>query len=187
MQHYSPEFKRGLAEQILTNPSMSVDELAEASGVARASLFRWIKQYGPCVAGVERKQIRPRDWSTAQRLRALLECQSLSEHEQGAYMRKHGLYYSDLARWKSEILDEVKKNRRSNSIPSSEASYQRRIRELERELQIKDAALREATALIALKKKAELIWGVAEEEKSPDPKEKTAKLSSAKRSKKAPG
>lgn len=97
MQCYSPEFKKGLAEQVLFNPKVTVNEVASASGVGRASLFRWVKEYGACVAGIERKKIKPSQWSFAQRIRALIEYQSLAETDQGAYLRKNGLYYSDLA------------------------------------------------------------------------------------------
>jgi transposase len=185
--HYSPEYKRSLVEHVFLSPSRSVDEAAKTFGISRSSLFRWVKQYGPATAGIERKKIKPSQWSVAQRLRALLEYQNLSETAQGAYLRKNGLYYSDLAQWKAEILDEVKKNNRSNSMPSTEAKYIRRIRELEKELQLKEKALKEATALVALKKKAESIWGVVEDEKSHEPIESNAKSSSKKRSKKEPG
>ena len=43
----------------------------------------------------------------------------------------------------------------------------KKIKELERELRRKDKALAEATALLILKKKAELIWGVVEDDESP--------------------
>ena len=40
----------------------------------------------------------------------------------------------------------------------------KRIRELERELRRKDAALAETAALLVLRKKAEAIWGKGEED-----------------------
>jgi hypothetical protein len=62
----------------------------------------------------------------------------------------------------------VKKQGKSKT-PEKEAALLRRIRELEREVQLKDKALKEATAILVLKKKAESIWGVAnEEEESPE-------------------
>lgn len=39
-----------------------------------------------------------------------------------------------------------------------------RLRELERELRRKDAALAEAAALLMLRKKADAIWGTEEDE-----------------------
>jgi hypothetical protein len=42
----------------------------------------------------------------------------------------------------------------------------KKIKELEREVRRKDKALAEVTALLILKKKAELIWGVVEDDES---------------------
>jgi hypothetical protein len=43
--------------------------------------------------------------------------------------------------------------------PSSKTPEGRRIRELEKELRRKDAALAETAALLVLKKKVQAIWG----------------------------
>ncbi len=180
MDRYSPEYKRLIVQRVLENPVHSVDLVASEMKVSRASLFRWLKTYGPSQVGIERRMIKPSEWSTAQRLRALLECQHLNETELGEYLRKHGLYYGDLVAWKAEILDEVKKNKKANSIPSSEASYIRRIRQLEKELKMKEKALLEATAILAMKKKAESIWPEEEEEKLHEKTEKNVSNSSKK-------
>ena len=155
--------------------------------ISRGSLFRWIKVYGPQATGLVRRQTRPQDWSMAAKLRALLETRAMNDEQMGIYLRENGLYYAHLVEWKEEVLDEVKKNTHMNRIPSSESSLVKRIRELEREVKIKDKALREATALLALKKKAELIWAVPEEEKSPVSTESKPPSSSKKRKKKVAG
>jgi hypothetical protein len=54
----------------------------------------------------------------------------------------------------------------------AEASLLKRIRELERELLLKDKALKEATALLVLKKKAESLFPAHEDE---EPEETTDK------------
>jgi transposase-like protein len=186
MTIYSPEFKRSIIERVATTPGLTLLSLAHETGIARASLYRWMKHYAPSATGLERRMIKPSTWSTAQKLRALLETQSLRDDALGEYLRKNGLYYINLVEWKAEILDEVKKNKTANTIPASEATYLRKIRELESELKMKDKALKEATALLDLKKKAELIWPVVEEEKSPVNTEKLHSDSSKKQSKKAP-
>lgn len=187
LSSYSLGYKRELALKALSNPNKTVDMVAKESGVSRSSLFRWVKMFGPVVAGVEKNRVRPCQWSMAEKLRALIETQNMPEQELGEYLRRQGLYYTDLVSWRSEILDEVKKSRRSNVIHNTEADQLRRIRELERELKLKDKALREATALIALKKKAELLWGVKEGEKSQEPTGKKPKSLSRRHKKKGPG
>ena len=49
--------------------------------------------------------------------------------------------------------------RPSREIPEADSKQMQRIRELERTLRKKEAALAEAAALLVLEKKAEAIWG----------------------------
>ncbi|BBA33943.1 transposase IS3/family protein [Methylocaldum marinum] len=49
-------------------------------------------------------------------------------------------------------------------MKESQQADQKRLRELERELQRKEKALAEAAALLVLRKKAEAIWGDREDE-----------------------
>lgn len=186
MDSYSPEFKRSLIERISLTPGLTLKGLAKETGISRSSIYRWMSVYRPCTVGLERRPIKPSSWSIPQKLRALLETQHLRDDALGEYLRKNGLYYANLVEWKAEILDEVKKNKTINTIPSSDATYLRKIRELEAELKMKDNALKEATALLDLKKKAELIWPVNEEEKSQENTEKLPSDSLEKQSKKAP-
>lgn len=168
MSFYSPEFKRSIIEQLVNDPGKTLLGFSKETGIGRASLYRWMKKYGACSAGLEKRAIRPSGWGMAQKLRAILETQNLKEEALGSYLRKNGLFYSTLVEWKAEILDEVKKNKTVNTIPASEAIYLRKIRELESEIKMKDKALKEVSALLELKKKADLIWPEAEAEKSPN-------------------
>jgi transposase len=184
---HCPEFKRELVHKVLTDKFKNLDQIAFENGVSRASLFRWVKALGAETSGFATRKVRPQDWSVASKLKALLETQSMSEKELGEYLRRKGLYFSHLLQWKTEVLEEVKK-RGKNKIPDQEAALLRRIRELEREVKVKDKALREATAILVLKKKAESIWGVAEEdEKSAEKSEPKWSRSSKRRKRTEPG
>ncbi len=181
MVGHCPEFKRELVHQVLSNKLKNVDQIAQENGVSRATLFRWVKAYGSESIGVSTKRVRPQDWSMASKLKALLETQRMNEKELGVYLRRKGLYFAHLLQWKTEVLAEVKKS--GKKVPDNEAVLMRKIRQLERELKLKDKALREATALVTLKKKAELIWGAKEEEESDSKTEPKPSASSTKRRK----
>jgi transposase len=184
---FCPEFRRNLVHQVLTDKFKSVDQIAHENGVSRASLFRWVKAFGAESSGLIKRKVRAHEWSAASKLKALLETQSMSEKELGEYLRRKGLYFSHLLQWKTEVLEEVKKQGKSKT-PEKEAALLRRIRELEREVQLKDKALKEATAILVLKKKAESIWGVAsEEEESPEKTDQEPSSLSKKRKRTEPG
>ena len=55
-------------------------------------------------------------------------------------------------------------NEPMTTLASEMQEARKRIRELERELRRKDAALAETAALLVLRKKAEAIWGKGEED-----------------------
>lgn len=106
----------------------------------------------------------------------------MNEVDLGRYLRRNGLYFANLMEWKEEILGESRKSKNNLREPN-EATLLRRVRELEKELKLKDKALQEATALLELKKKAQELWPEREEENSASPSESESKPSLRKRKK----
>ena len=102
----------------------------------------------------KRSKRRPQDWTAAEKLEAVLQASALSEEELGGFLRREGLYRAHLERWRQEMLRGLGPKKRSTKTAEG-----RRIRELEKELRRKDAALAETAALLVLKKKAQAIWG----------------------------
>ncbi len=169
MSRYSPVFKRDLIQKILSRKDRKVEVVADEHGVSRASVFRWLKEYLADPHGMEMKASRPQDWSAAAKTKALLETRFMNDAELGLYLRANGLYHCHLKEWKEEIIGLMGRNRKLNQIANENegAILRQRIKELQRELKRKEKALKEASALLALKKKAESIWGVQKDEESP--------------------
>ena len=100
----------------------------------------------------------PQEWTAEERFAAILETQAMGEEERGAWCRRHGLHHHHLAQWRRDAI--------AGSRGESSAREQgelRRLRQentaLKRDLARKDKALAETTALLVLKKKAQLLWG----------------------------
>ncbi len=185
MKTYCHSFRLETVQQaIAESGSKRIPDIAKELGVSRSSMYRWLKNAGPQAAGVVRKVSQPQFWGMASRLKVLLETRDLDSIELGKYLRHHGLYHDQIERWKREVLLEVKKAGRNHNEDEN-AALLRRIRELEHELKRKDHALREATALIALQKKAELVFGVNEDERPAEKTESESHSSSKKQDKKA--
>lgn len=158
--------------QRMTGPQpISANLLAEETGVCQSSLSRWsraasyeVKKRGN---GVQRSSepnesepVRPEDLPATEKLRLLRESLELSDDELGAFLRRHGLHQAQLDQWREKALEALQKPKRAHSGKSPEA---KRIRELERELNRKDKALAEVTALLALKKKLSALLGDEDE------------------------
>ncbi len=74
-----------------------------------------------------------------------MESQSISEENQGEWLRKNGLHSDHLNKWKDEIFDMMNK-KNEDKMELRKAKEQ--IRELEKEINKKDKALAEVTALL---------------------------------------
>jgi hypothetical protein len=95
-------------------------------------------------------------WDAIEKLRIVTEAARLNDEELGLLLRREGVHEAKLAEWRAAAVAALEEVPRTSSGSKSES---KRVKELERELRRKDAALAETAALIVLKKKAEALWG----------------------------
>lgn len=88
----------------------------------------------------------------------------MNEAEVSTFCRQRGLYPVQMKRWRQACEQandwERSQNRR---LQDERKANQHRIKQLERELGRKERALAETAALLVLRKKAQAIWGEAED------------------------
>ncbi len=82
---------------------------------------------------------------------------AIAETELGPFLRREGLHEDDLARFRDEVRNAAVAGLTASKKPRSDE--QKRIKDLERELKRKEAALAETAALLVLRKKAGALWG----------------------------
>jgi transposase-like protein len=109
---------------------------------------------------------RPEDWSAQERLRVVNEASRLSEAELGEFLRREGLHEETLRGWRNAVQDAALEALQPAGSVRARGGDRKRIKQLERELARKDAALAEAAALLVLKKKAQAIWGDEDDDTS---------------------
>ncbi len=154
---YSEAFKSKMVRKMAAPGGPSANVLSKDVGVHQSTLSRWLRVAD--MRGADMKsQSGKSSWSATQKLETVLEAASLSGDDLGPFLRRKGLYRKDLEQWREQMLTglETKAKRRRSSSKTPEG---RRIRELEKEVRRKDAALAETAALLVLKKKAQAIWG----------------------------
>jgi hypothetical protein len=100
---------------------------------------------------------RESQWTAEAKLEAVIQSKNLGEEEMGVFLRKEGLHSHQLQAWKSDILSALNPCFRKPSAVKDERDE--KIRGLEKDLHRKDKALAEASALLILQKKVNLIWG----------------------------
>ena len=155
---------------------MSANALAAETGVAQATLSRWLRGAATVAPKMARRdkhkkknspppERRPQDWTAEEKVALVLEVAAMPPDELGAFLRRKGVHEAQLAEWRDAMTAALrppsKRERKAANIDKH------RIRKLEREVARKDKALAEAAALIVLKKKAQAIWGDEDDDTTP--------------------
>lgn len=156
---YSSEFKDAVRLKILNRNGKSIHEVCEDEGVKYSTAFNWV--HGRVNYAGMKKQKSIVKYSAEQKLKILIETGSLSEAELGAYLRTTGLYSAQLIEWKKEFLFSMSAPKKINARKDDR---DKKIKSLEKNILRKDKALAEASALLILQKKVNLIWGESDED-----------------------
>lgn len=164
IRQYSAEFKEKLLAKVFSPNAPSRLELARRANIPYPTLVTWItmskkKQK----VKFKNHSIRPKDKTAEAKFQAVSDTLQMTEEERGAYCRKHGFYTHHLEEWKKQIFTGLettcsKEQKKENNKVVDE------IKKLNRDLHRKDKALAEVSALLILKKKADLLWGVHEDD-----------------------
>ncbi|MDY0219447.1 MAG: hypothetical protein RBR14_08890 [Candidatus Cloacimonas acidaminovorans] len=107
---------------------------------------------------MKKHEKRPQDWTSEERIDALIETGSMSDEERVAWCRTKGIFAHHLKQWKKDVIASV--NPKSGKKKSNETGrLKKEILSLKKELSRKDKALAETAALLVLKKKPTLSGG----------------------------
>ena len=160
---YPNERKEAVLKKMLPPQSQSIPVLATAEGISEATLYAWRKAAratGRLLPGNR----TPTGWTSADLFAAVVESSGMNETERSTYCRQRGLYPEQLTHWR-QACEQANDWDRSQTKRLQEARKvdQQQIKDLERELRRKEKALAETAALLVLRKKAQAIWGEAED------------------------
>lgn len=164
MVQLSAEAKEGIVQQALNRGSNTIESIARSNNVGLSTLQKWLRRYreGQPLAREDRVTNQPKGLSRAEQFEHILSTHNLDEVSLGEYCRKHGLYSHQLTAWREELMSTNQTKTHTKHL-SELKQLKDENKRLQRELNRKDKALAEASALLILKKKADLIWGVDED------------------------
>ena len=149
---HSREFQQALVSKILNRGDRTVVSVCEEAGVSHSTAANWQRKYA--MVGTKPKPGARMKWTPEAKLKAVSETVNLAEHDLGAYLRKEGLYSNQITEWRAEIVKYFETKPKFAKDERDDI-----INKLEREILRKDKALAEASALLILQKKVDLIWG----------------------------
>lgn len=162
---YSKAIKATVLAKAMAPNAPRVVELAKEFNIPYATIRSWKKSMlnNQLLKKVSVPQ-RPNDKSPEAKLQAVLDTIGKTEQEQSAYCRAQGIYSNHIDAWKKQILEGLgahASNTKELKAENQKVTYENK--QLKRDLQRKDKALAEVSALLILKKKADILWGVGED------------------------
>mgnify|MGYP004444321717 FL=1 len=161
---YSQELKDSLLRRMLPPNNESITKISKQEGISEQTLRNWrdsARANGIAAPANDNAE----KWSTQDKFLIVVETASMNETELAEYARKKGLYVEQIKAWKDACMNANggvarEAARLSKELKLSKAENKR----LEKELNKKEKALAETAALLVLRKKANAIWGEAEED-----------------------
>jgi transposase-like protein len=159
MTALSLEAKEAIVKQALGANTKRVIEIAKYNNVSCSAVYGWLKskREGRPLGRRIQKGLK-QEVSHEDRLNHLLSTAHLDENSLGVYCRTQGIYSHQLTEWRKEFMEnshDTKNENQSKELRSLKAE----VKLLKKDLHKKDKALAEVSALLILKKKADLIWG----------------------------
>lgn len=152
-----------MVKRLVGPERISASALSREVGVSQATLSRWKQQARtlPAMSGSKDKSRKDakssRQWSSKEKLQVVVDAAQLPDEELGGFLRSRGLHTSQLEEWHLlalQALEGSTKPKRRKASPEA-----KQVKALEKELLRKDRALAEVTALLALKKRMQDLWG----------------------------
>lgn len=159
-KHYSKKFKSSIIKRLLLPGGEDLDDLCKIVTVNKRTILRWQKEFESSILHTDKFNKLPTSWSSSEKLSAVFEVEKLSGEELGRWLRSNGLELGHVNLWKKEIMDTGKIDDKDKTI----SDLKKKLKSVELDLNRKDKALSEVSALLVLKKKADLIWGMDEEQ-----------------------
>lgn len=158
MRRYPEEQKKAVLRKFVES-GLSLRQFSRREGISLSTLHGWRDKYSEADSNLTKSR-DPDDWSAEQKFSTVIETATLSEVELSEYCREKGLYPEQIQQWKQGCIsgNQTEVQQRKQLAQEGKAD-KKRIKELQKELKRKDAALAETAALLVLRKKLNAYWG----------------------------
>ena len=149
--------------------AMTARALAKESGLAQATLSRWLVEAStlgktmPAKDDAKPPAKQLQEWTPEEKFAVVLEAAGLTDGELGVFLRSKGLTTAVLEEWREQAMTGL----RGTQQVAATVVGSKRIKDLERELARKDKALAEAAALALLQKKVQALFGAEDDDTDP--------------------
>lgn len=162
---YPKERKEAVLKKMLAPNNKAIADISKEEGISEGTLYNWRKAARAEGRLMPDGDSAPAGWCAADKFAAVVETAAMNEAQLSSYCRQKGLYPEQIRQWR-EACEQANDWDRTQTVRLKETrkAAEKRIKELEHDLRQKEKALAETAALLVLRKKAQAIWGEAEDE-----------------------
>ena len=121
---YPQEFKSAIINKLINRGNLSVAAVCIRENVPYSCASRWYQYHGK---SKDMSSELPKKWTPEEKLKSLLEFESLTPEDRGVYLRKHGLYSQQMVDLRASVL-EVFGTKKAKPLPDNRDA---RIKQLE--------------------------------------------------------
>src|SRR5690554_1457366 len=163
---FSDEYKQHVLSQLQPPINKTIPEIAAQENIPKTTIYGWVSKARRNGQVIPNNSANSSDdkWNEVDKLRIVFETFSLNEEELGQYWREHGLYTTDIKRWRRTMESSLSSGKSPKDVEAELKSEKLQNHKLKQELEYKEKALAETAALLVLRKKANAIWGDPEED-----------------------
>jgi transposase-like protein len=163
MNHLTQDAKKAVIEKALARKNQSLSEIASLHNIGYSTLKRWVHECkDDKLIALTAAPSSIAQLTRTEQFEHLLATSSLDDKGLGSYCREHGLYSFQLHQWKNEFMLS-ENSQKKQDIRSELKALRAENKMLKQDLLRKNRALAETTALLVLKKKADLLFGDRED------------------------
>ncbi|WXG51811.1 MAG: IS3 family transposase [Candidatus Sedimenticola sp. (ex Thyasira tokunagai)] len=157
---YPKERKESVLKKMLPPNNKTIPEISKEEGICEGTLYNWRKAARAEGRLMPDGDSTPTGWSATDKFTAVVETAPMNEAELSAYCRERGLYAEQIGEWREACEQANDWDRNQNKrLKDIRKVDEKRIKELERDLNRKEKALAETAALLVLRKKAQANLG----------------------------
>ncbi len=163
---YSIKQKVLILQKVLPPNSRSVHEVSKESGITVQSIYKWMQQAKDGKLRMEATDDTiPRFKSDLEKFSLLVESKAVSEEQKGEWLRRNGIHSEHLILWEQELAKTMTDKKIDvDAVQKENKELKNALKKAQKEKDQIEKALAEMSALYALKKKAEALWGDKEDD-----------------------
>ena len=129
-----------------------------------SGLYHWRQQIRGSGAAVPNSNTSSEQWSAQTKLAIVAETYSMTESELSQYCREKGLFPEQIQSWRSECMQGFKSSKEQEAEAKKQAKADKlEIKDLKKDLRLKEKALAETAALLVLRKNLRAFYGEEDE------------------------